>query len=94
MVSTCALLPASAGKHSGVVQLATGTALEACPSRQEVNSQASWVHPEIKADPQAKDKAERCTVFARKLCEHAGKLGMPQATDKAERLCCFCSAAM
>jgi len=25
-------------------------------------------------------KAERCTEFAQKLCEHAGKLVMPQAT--------------
>ena len=26
-------------------------------------------------------------AYARKLCEHAGKLGLPQATDKADRLC-------
>jgi len=49
------------------------------------------MHPSLfltsKANPQATEKAERCTVFAEKFCEHAGKLGMPQATDKAERLC-------
>ncbi len=38
-------------------------------------------------NPQATEEAERCTVFAEKLCEHAGKLAMPQATDKTERLC-------
>ena len=87
MASTCALLLASAGKHPGIVQVAIETALEACPSRQEVHSQASWIRPKIKADPQAKDKAERRTIFARKLCEHADKFNRPQATDKAERLC-------
>ena len=86
MASTCAL-SASAGKHSGVVQVALEIVLEACPLRQEVHSQASWIHPKIKADPEAKDKAERCTVYAQKLCEHADKFNRPQATNKAERLC-------
>jgi len=55
------------------------------PSRYAVRSTAN---------PQATDEAERCTVFAQKRCEHAGKLVMPQATDKAERLCSFCCTAV
>jgi len=36
----------------------------------------------LTTDPQATDKAERCTVFAQKLCEHAGKLGTSYKADR------------